>query len=471
MESLKRKASDEAEPQEPSPKRAHHDEDSKHDDDEQHHVLKLIAEGKNVFVTGCGGVGKSYVLKTAIEERRASTGGRILVTATTGIAAVNIGGTTTHKALGIPIEIPNKIDKKPIFAKVDTIFIDEISMMTPECFEFIDKTARESLGKPNVPFGGAQFVAFGDFLQLPPIADSVRFAFESAAWEDAFVRHGEEIELVQVRRQNNPEFVERLNRLRQGELTFQDETFWNSLARPLPPGSNPSEINQHNVNVQKANKVHLDRLLQDADAYEYQVAFLAPDPNEPTKGRVSATGWDLDFLKRTVSVVEHKQTFCVGARVLLVKNISVEHGLANGLLGEIVDFDHSHPTCPVVRFDNQPDHVVVIRHEEWKIDVSPTKSLYVRAIPLILGWALTVHRAMGSTLDKVKFSAARGRSQHGPAYGLHYVAASRVRTPEDLQWQNFDRSQIAAHPKAKQFYKELRDGSRRRRILSINVCA
>lgn len=200
--------------------------------DEQRHVLQLVStKSKSVFFTGSAGTGKSVLLREIINtlrKKHVREPDRIAVTASTGLAACNIGGVTLHSFAGIGLgkepvpELVKKIKRnqkaKHRWMRTKVLIIDEISMVDGDLFDKLEQLARE-IRNNGRPFGGIQLVITGDFFQLPPVPDNGRvakFAFDAQTWNTS-IEHT--IGLHHVFRQKDPEFAAMLNEMREGKLT------------------------------------------------------------------------------------------------------------------------------------------------------------------------------------------------------------------------------------------------------------
>jgi ATP-dependent DNA helicase PIF1 len=214
--------------------------------EEQKHVLDLVAEDKkSVFFTGSAGTGKSVLLRetiAALRKKYHKEPDRIAVTASTGLAACNIGGVTLHSFAGIGLgkeDVPTLCKKirrnqkaKHRWMRTRVLVIDEVSMVDGELFDKLEEIARV-LRNNGRPFGGIQLIITGDFFQLPPVPDSnraARFAFEAATWNTSIEYT---IALHHVFRQKDPEFAGMLNEMREGRLSQQSIARFKSLNREL----------------------------------------------------------------------------------------------------------------------------------------------------------------------------------------------------------------------------------------------
>lgn len=214
--------------------------------EEQRKILTLVTkQKKSVFFTGSAGTGKSVLMREIIKTLRTihkTQPDRIAITASTGLAACNVGGVTLHSFAGIGLgkeDVPTLVKKikrnpkaKNRWMRTQVLVIDEISMVDGELFDKLEGVAR-SIRNNGRPFGGIQLVITGDFFQLPPVPDSgkiAKFSFDAATWNTS-IEHT--IGLTQVFRQKDPVFANMLNEMRLGRLTSQSIEVFRSLDRPL----------------------------------------------------------------------------------------------------------------------------------------------------------------------------------------------------------------------------------------------
>lgn len=214
--------------------------------DEQKEVLRLVVDQKkSVFFTGSAGTGKSVLLRETIKVLRDQyrrEPDRVAVTASTGLAACNVGGVTLHSFAGIGLgkqDVPELVKKIKRNAKTKTrwmrtkvLIVDEVSMVDGDLFDKLEAIAR-AIRNNGRPFGGIQLVITGDFFQLPPVPDQGRvakFAFDAATWETSITHT---IGLTQVFRQKDPAFAGILNEMRLGKLTQKSIEVFKSLSRSL----------------------------------------------------------------------------------------------------------------------------------------------------------------------------------------------------------------------------------------------
>lgn len=450
---------------------------------EQLQVIDAVRQGRNVFVTGPGGVGKSTLLPYLVHIVQEEQDKIVRITATTGIAAVQIGGMTFHSFVGVGLGdgtqaevIKSAMGSKQTeqrWTKVDTLVIDEISMMDPEFFIKADHIGRALRKDPLRAFGGMQLILVGDFFQLPPVITDkesrktpYEFAFDTPSWWDLKLVN---VELRTVFRQSDAEFVSALNRIRYGEPTPQDiQLLSTRVNAPLSGdaiGIEPTVLYSRSRNVEQMN---LDRLKQlpgpdyvfdhktgwimDGDAPVNEAggaAAASASATRPTR----AVGMDLErYLKRLQadmlknSPAEKTVILRKHAQVMLLINLDQEKGLVNGSRGVIVGFDDA-SKHPIVRFQN--DVEMPISPHSWKRGEKGYGEVYYTQVPLKLAWAVTIHKSQGMTLDCSIMSIDSTLFERGQAY----VALSRIRTLGGMRLTHFDPNVIRAHPRVVEFYK------------------
>lgn len=417
--------------------------------DEQLQIIETIKTGRNVFVTGPGGTGKSTIIQHLIDNVYADpiSFKTIGVTAMTGAAAVLINGQTLHSFLGIGLgkdsvdDLVTKIMARPKTKKIwddtDIIIVDEISMLSSELLTKLNNVAKE-VKTNNKPFGGIQLIFAGDFLQLPCIKGD--FCFECEDWDEcAFAT----FHLTQILRQHDVRFQECLNNARFGKITQEDLEYCqnknnvNNVLNVLSDVIKPTKILCHNADVNEINKRKLEKLpTKEIKEYNADIEYNSNFYN-PFKHK---------FLFQDITKICNAQpvlSLALGAQVMLLINIDTKIGLVNGSRGVIVDFTNEE--LPVVLFKNGCKLII----DYHKYEVKEGKYLVgtIFQIPLKLAYAITVHKSQGMTLDSAIIDL-NGVFEYGQAY----VALSRVKNIESLFLLNAVVSSFKAHPKAINFY-------------------
>lgn len=387
----------------------------------QSKALEILQSGKNVFLTGEPGSGKTHTVNLFtkwLKERYRS----YAVTASTGIAATHINGTTIHSWTGIGIKediTPEYLDmmaEKPFLIKAirhtDVLIIDEISMLSAKMVDNVDKVCRFIRGDER-PFGGLQVVFVGDFFQLPPVSKTkAAFAFEAKSWEAADLSI---CYLTEQHRQDDAEFLDILRAMRDGKITKAQKLRLLDHEGDAKP---ETILYTHNAEVDSLNRAKLDKIDGALSSYEMQssgIPFL------------------VDKLKASCLSPE-KLHLKIGAIVMFTKN-NFEEGYVNGTLGTVVEYQSS-TNMPVVR--TKDGRRIVARYAEWSID--DTRAV-ISQVPLRLAWAITVHKSQGMSLDAARIDLSKSFE-----YGQGYVAISRVRSLKGLYLEGANDHAFLMHP-------------------------
>ena len=404
----------------------------------QNEAYSIMASGKNIFITGAAGVGKTQVLKLFIKVYKQT---KIMgITSTTGISALLFGGTTLHSFLGIGLgngsveNICTKIFSRSFLYKrwkdLEVLVIDEISMLSPILFDKLEEVAR-TVRHNEEPFGGIQLILSGDFCQLPCIK-SDNFCFEANSWTKC-IDHT--VYLTEIMRQKDLEFQECLNEVRIGKLSKKTKKLLKSrlnLKLTNEFGILPTKLYSTNRSVDSLNDTELDKLSEtNVEFFEYDMDIRYSKKNEIA----------IDMYKKFCNAPETIQ-LCVGAQVMLLWNLDIEGGLVNGSRGIVINFVNN---LPLVKFLNGRE--VVIDYHTWEHEENDKKILTVFQIPLKLAYALTIHRSQGCSLDYAEIDLSDCFSP-----GQSYVALSRVKNLEGLSIIGIDFNKIITHPKAVCFY-------------------
>lgn len=344
---------------------------------EQERVLQLALQGKSIFFTGSAGTGKSILLKAIIKQLKKKYGdtGQVAVTASTGLAACNIGGTTVHSFAGIGLGKGKLDDLLKVVRRnrkatarwnsISVLIIDEVSMVEGHLFDKLDWIARKIRRKPHLPFGGIQVIVCGDFYQLPPVSktiinpdgtelkDDTMFAFESETWKSAL--HSRIVLKEVFRQKGDQQFITMLNEMREGFVSGATEREFMRLSRPLdcPAGIVPTELYATRFEVENANNIKLNRLHGSAQVYEARDGGSLP----PSVKALMLT----NFLAPQKLFLKEK------AQVMCIKNY--DSTLVNGSLGQVIKFiDRDTYMCELVLKDH-PD----LSYEEFQKELLKAK--------------------------------------------------------------------------------------------------
>lgn len=386
-------------------------------------AIEILLSGESALLTGPAGTGKTFVLNQFIALAKYE-GKHVSITATTGLAATHLGGTTIHawSGMGVRDDIPDGFadhvskTRREIIEKTDVLIIDEISMLHDFRLDMVDEICR-LVRRKDEPFGGIQVVMSGDFYQLPPVnrGDSRGggFVVNSNVWK--------EIDPVilyltnQYRQNEGDKLLEILTSMRENDIRrHHAEALLNRVDEALPEGLELTELHTTNIDVDRVNEGHLARL--EGDELIYQ---------QHTTGSANY----VENLQRSVlapAVLTLKQ----GALVMTVKN-DPSRRFANGSIGKVMDFEPG-TEYPVVEFLN--GKVVTIMPDTWELRDGDKKRASISQIPLRLAWAITVHKSQGMTLD-----AARIDLRKAFVPGMGYVALSRVKSLDNLYLSGINR--------------------------------
>ena len=452
----------------------------------QSSALDILKTGQNVFLTGSAGSGKTYTLNQYINYLRARRV-PVAVTASTGIAATHMNGTTIHSwsGIGIKDELSDRdltnLSRKQFLADrlKDTavLIIDEISMLHAKQLNLVNQVLKH-VRKNDAAFGGIQVVVAGDFFQLPPIgskgeSNREKFAFMSEAWLDAkfhICYLSEQHRQVSEAANGGLDLDDILNQIRRQEVTFE------AIAALEATYDQDVDIKRtrlytHNLNVNKINDKELAAL-----------------EGETMRFEATATGDSklVETLKKTVRT-QDDLVLKVGAKVMFIKNNS-ELGVSNGTMGELIGFaavkiDDSKDTSddliedtaqdaiakntknkakkdkeskekpkdkkpttqkmPVVRLNSGRE--VIAEPEEWIIEdeTGDVLASYLQ-VPLCLAWAITIHKSQGMTLEAAEIDLSRTFE-----LGQGYVALSRLKSLAGLQLLGMNDMSLQLDPLAR----------------------
>lgn len=406
---------------------------------EQQALLKVMEETKqHLFITGRAGAGKSVLLR----EFREETKKRVVIAAPTGIAALNVKGQTLHSLFKLPPQLyypgtlaPNE-RLNSLLRRIDTLVIDEISMVRSDLLDAVDERLRQAFGN-DTPFGGIQLVMFGDVYQLPPVVDKDLisyfekeyqgyFFFNASVWKKAEFKI---YELSQIFRQKDPVFKNILNAVRDGSFVDEQIEQLNVRHGATVPAEGTITLATTNNLVTQINQRRLDAL--PGKMYQYKAIITGE-------------------MKRGTFPTEEILQLKVGAQIVLLKN-DKDGRWVNGSVGKIeslekgvevniggISYMLEKETWEEVAYEYDP------AAHKVKAEVVSSFTQY----PIRLAWALTIHKSQGQTYESVSIDLTTAAFAHGQMY----VALSRCTSLEGLYLKMpVQRRDIIVDPKVTAF--------------------
>lgn len=441
---------------------------------EQTVVVERFKNGENLFISGPGGTGKTALIKKLVE----STEKNVQVCALTGCAAILLkcNAKTIHSWSGIKLAkgdvdkivknvITNKYKCKD-WKKTQILIIDEVSMMSKRIFDLLNKIGK-TIKKNNNPFGNIQIIFVGDFYQLPPVGnddeDSNKFCFESNDWFSTFKKENHII-LTKIFRQTDKEYTDILMNIRAGKI---DNDLFKILEKRLivnlkndkdvidcePIKLYPVRSMVDNINTKKFlelndSKEHKQKLIVKTNITEYIDSGISISSDKIImckKALPQQIDYEIQYLKNN-SPLENELKLKIGASVMCIVNLDLENNICNGSQGKIVDIvtKNTGETRPVVKFTNGITKEISMHYIQSEV----YPNIVVGQYPLILAWALTIHKIQGSTLETAEIDVGNNIFE----YGQTYVALSRIKSLDGLYLNSFDKNKIKVNPKVVDFY-------------------
>ncbi len=412
----------------------------------QQEALTLLKMGRNAFVTGPAGSGKTYVINQYIAYLRAHEV-PLGITASTGIAATHMGGMTIHAWSGLGIrdnltdyDLEHIMERAPLRRRMEeakVLIIDEVSMLHHFRLDLVDTILR-TVKKNDLPFGGIQLVLCGDFFQLPPVTrfgeQPAHFIYRAQSWKAA---NPTICYLHENFRQTDDGILSILNEIRAGDISDgarEQLASRHAANAERSIGSEliePTRLYTHNIDVDGVNVRELGKVLENEFRYEMS-----------SRGRKPL----VEALKKSCLAPE---VLCLkkGARVMCVKN-NFDKGYVNGTLGVVVSCGPG--VDPVIRTAGGRD--ITIESTSWTIEEDGRILAELNQYPLRLAWAITVHKSQGMSLDAVEVDLSRAFEP-----GMGYVALSRVRSLAGLSILGMNEQALQVHPEVLEHDRYLRE--------------
>lgn len=368
----------------------------------------------SLFITGRAGTGKSTLLRYFKE----TTSKKIVILASTGIAAIQVGGQTIHSFFMLPPRFVQPEDVKVIgrnrklIESLDAVVIDEASMVRADVMDAIDLSLRLNRRRQGTPFGGVQMILFGDLHQLPPVIEPQAREVYKLKYKSPFFFHAnvfrdvrvERIELTKIYRQKEARFVDVLNRIREQKHDASDLELLNR--RVVDDGTRHDHITLTTTNRDAAaiNRTRLEAIAYPAYEYAARVTGKFEESAYPNDERL--------VLKR-------------GAQVMMIKNDIEEKRWVNGTLAHVADLSENSIT---VEIDGARHEVPTVSWDRYQYVLDETGERVAQEVvgtftqyPLKLAWAITIHKSQGQTFENVVIDTGEGVFAHGQLY----VALSR----------------------------------------------
>ena len=425
----------------------------------------LFEKNRNVFLTGIGGCGKSYLVKE-IKQYCKEKDITCYLTSTTGVSAFSIGGQTIHSWSGIVFNkmdedtitrIIKRISKRPRDKKrimrTQLLIIDEVSMLGGTYLEVMDYVFKAIRDSKEV-FGGMRILFTGDFMQLPPVNDV--YAFQSVVWNELNLAI---FELTVPKRFDDPEYAEMLLRIRRGEYTEEDienlEERYEAYKK-----LEKNNLDEYTILMSKKSKVSVynNQRLESLEGIED--ILVAKDKRILCDDPTLLSPSTIDFYPETDSDCSDFDKYFMATKILKVKpnckimiiqNINQEAGVVNGTRGTFLGFEpklseDSNKICITMRV--KLDHGLEVNLEQMLMHQQFGDELFVRIqYPVILSYSLTIHKCQGLTLTNIIVNAGNDIFEAGQAY----VALSRCRNLKSLFLSSFSSNKLYCDTVSKKF--------------------
>lgn len=407
----------------------------------QKEALDILKTGRNVFLTGAAGSGKTFVLREYIKYLK-DLNANLGITASTGIAATHTDGITIHSWSGIGIrdnlnkselmEIAEKQHVKKRVKNAKVLIVDEISMLPHFRLDLVDSVLRKIKNSAE-PFGGMQVVFCGDFFQLPPVHRAGEreslFAYHSDSWKNLELKV---CYLSEQHRQSDQKYLKVLNAVRGASVSQEIIEILNERFGKESE-LEPTRLYSHNSHVDSENEEALQKI--SGKIFEYGM-------------KERGNRHLVDTLKKGCLAPEILR-LKVGAKVIFVKN-NFEEGYVNGTLGIVEKCGYEE-----VRVRTVSGKVIEVKRASWIVEEDGKIKAEINQYPLRLAWAITIHKSQGMSLDAAIVDLSQSFEK-----GMGYVALSRIRSLGGLFLKGLNTLALQVNDEVLDFdkkFKELSD--------------
>lgn len=401
-----------------------------------------MMSGANVFLTGAPGAGKTYTLNLFI-KRAKRQGKRVAVTASTGIAASHLGGTTIHSWSGMGIlDQLSTDDLKRLgssdrlikrYNSTDVLVIDEVSMLHGQRLDMINQLAKVLRGN-DAPFGGLQVILVGDLFQLPPVsrdASNFDFAHLSNAWQELNLKI---CYLTEQHRQSESNDLLALLKAMRADVfdVIHEEMLRQRLQQKPQDHIVLTRLFSHNVDVDSINQRHLAALTGSSHTYKSQAKGGKAKVEQLAKSLLAPEELELK----------------VDAEVMFVAN-NFSEGFVNGSRGRVIAFKNGFPLVQLLN-----GRKIEVEPHSWSLMEDGKTRAEIKQLPLRLAWAITIHKSQGMSLDAAEIDLSQAFTP-----GMGYVALSRVRSLEGLYLKGINNMALSMHPQIHEFDSRIQQSS------------
>jgi len=396
---------------------------------EQKYAVDCVMNGCNILLTGSAGTGKSYTIKYIMECLR-NNNKKYAVTATTGTAAVIIGGQTLHSFLGLGLgngntkEIFNNLlkNKKKFenILKIDTLIVDEVSMLDKDLFEKVSELLC-MIKTTDIHFGNIQLILIGDFCQLAPVKG--KYCFLSELWNKINIKV---ILLEKLIRQSEDLLFQNILRIvRKGKCTEKIINVLNKLRdTEFENGIIPTKLYPINVNVDKINIIEIEKL--------------------KSMGNISRTYFANSSIDMQKEIDKYLIELTLNSQIIIIRNISIENSLVNGTRGVIKHLDDDFIIiCDVEGNTHKINYYTDIFNNNSKS--------FINHMPVRICYALSIHKSQGMTIDALELDLGTNIFTCGQSY----TALSRAKNLNSIRIIDVDKNSFKTNIYVKEFYKSI----------------